>query len=173
MRRTQIHFVILATVLLLGSCASGPQPIPLTLSRGEARLTDIQMPEYVREDLPYDVIISIESEGTPQLKRVCFRWVTAEISTFAPSLYCYAMGGTFGLGSPCAPWTANPGPNSSPFCVDASGIDRDIPGRLKVRIVPVDLRTCYNMLEGQVEYVSQNGTVCLTNTVRTSVIIEK
>ena len=122
------------------------------LSEGEVRLTDIQMPEYVLEDLPYDVILSIDSEETPQIRRVCFRWLTDEISSNSPSLYCYAMNGTFGTGGPCSPWTSSSGPGSSPFCAETSDINTDIPGRLIVRIRPTDLKASYNMLEGQVEY---------------------
>ncbi len=79
--------MIIAAILLLASCASGPQIFPLkTLPPGGTRLTDIQMPEYVLEDLPYDVILSIDSEETPQIRRVCFRWLTNEISSYSPSL---------------------------------------------------------------------------------------
>jgi hypothetical protein len=172
MERASICVIIAAAILLLASCASGPQIIPLRLSEGEARLTDIQMPEIVREGLPYRVILSIDSEETPQVKRVCFRWLTEEISSYSPSLYCYSMGGTFGLGGPCAPWTYSPGPASSPFCFEASDINTDVPGRLTVNIRPADLKACYNMLEGQVEYISKDGAVRLTNAVRTPVRVE-
>jgi hypothetical protein len=174
MKRAQIRFIIVAAILLLvSSCASGPQVFPLRLSEGEARLTDIQMPEFVREDLPYRVILSIDSEQTPKIRRVCFRWLTEEISSHSPSLYCYSMGGTFGLGGPCAPWTSSPGPGSQPFCFEASDIGTEVPGRLTVNIRPTDLRSSYNMLEGQVEYVSSDGAVHLTNAVRTPVRVEK
>jgi len=173
MKSTKRYLVIIAAILLLASCASGPQFLQLkTLSEGEARLTDIQMPEYVREDLPYDVILSIDSKGTQEIRRVCFRWVTAEISSYSPSLYCYAMSGTFGTGGPCSPWTSTPAPGSSPFCANTSDINTDVPGRLIVRIVPTGLKTSYNMLEGQVEYVSE-GKVRLTNAVRTRVTVQK
>ncbi|MGA2939117.1 MAG: hypothetical protein ABSF52_18755 [Syntrophobacteraceae bacterium] len=173
MKGAQRYLVVIAAVLLLASCASGPQVILLKpLPAGEVRLTDIQMPEYVLEDLAYDVILSIDSEETPQIGRVCFRWLTEEISSYSPSLYCYAMSGTFGTGGPCSPWTSTPAPGSSPFCANTSDINTDVPGRLIVRIVPTGLKTSYNMLEGQVEYVS-NGKVRLTNAVRTKVTVEK
>jgi len=173
MKGAQRYLVVIAAVLLLASCASGPQVILLKpLPAGEVRLTDIQMPEYVLEDLAYDVILSIDSEETPQIGRVCFRWLTEEISSYSPSLYCYAMSGTFGTGGPCSPWTSTPAPGSSPFCANTSDINTDVPGRLIVRIVPTGLKTSYNMLEGQVEYVS-NGKVRLTNAVRTHVTVQK
>ena len=173
MKSTQRYLGIIAAILLLASCASGPQFLQLkTLSEGEARLTDIQMPEYVREDLPYDVILSVDSNGPQEIRRVCFRWMTAEISSKSPSLYCYAMNGTFGTGGPCSQWTSSPGQGSSPFCAETSDINTDLPGRLIVKIRPADLKASYNMLEGQVEYVS-NGEVRLTNSVRTRVTVEK
>lgn len=173
MKNAQRYLAIVAAILLLASCASGPQFLQLKpVPEGEARLTDIRMPDYVREDLPYDVILSIDSEETPKISRVCFRWVTAEISSNSPSLNCYAMGDTFGTGGPCTPWTSTAGPASSPFCVQASEMKTDVPGRLIVRIRPVDLKTSYNMLEGQVEYIS-NGKVRLTNAVRAPVTVDK
>ena len=173
MKNTKRYLVIIAAILLLSSCASGPQIFQLkTLPPGGVRLTDIQMPEYVVEDLPYDVILSINSEETPQIRRVCFRWSTNEISSYSPSLDCYAMRGTFGTGGPCSPWTNSPGPYSSPFCVETSDINTDVPGRLTVKIRPTDLKASYNMLEGQVEYLL-NGEVRLTNSVRTRVTVQR
>ncbi len=173
MKNTQRHFVIIAAILLLASCASGPQIALLNpLQPGEVTLRDIQMPEYVLEDLPYDVILTIDSEEQPQITKVCFRWLTTEISSYSPSLYCYAMNGTFGTGGPCSPWTSSPGPGSSPFCAAISDINTAVPGRLIVRIRATDLNAAYNMIEGQVEYVS-NGQVHLTNAVRTPVKVER
>ena len=172
MKSTQRYLGIIAAILLLASCASGPQFLQLkTLSEGEARLTDIQMPEYVFEDLPYDVILAIDSEEKPQITRVCFRWLTREISSYSPSLDCYAMNGTFGTGGPCSPWTSSPGPVSSPFCYETPDIKTDVPGRVIVRIRPTDLKASYNMLEGQVEYFS-NGEVHMTNAIRTPVTVD-
>ncbi len=165
--------MLIAAILLLTSCASGPQLVLVKpLQAGMVKLTDIQMPEYVLEDLPYDVILSIDSEQTPQIRKVCFRWLTEDISSYSPSLTCYAMNGTFGTGGPCAPWTSTAAPGSSPFCAEPSDIKTDLPGRLIVRIRPSDLKAGYNMLEGQVEYVSQ-GEVRLTNAVRTRVTVQK
>jgi hypothetical protein len=175
MKRTQICFAVVASILVIASCASGPQVAQLNpFYHGEAMLTDIQMPEYVREDLSYNVILAITSEETPQIKRVCFRWVTQEISSYSPSLSCYAMNGTFALGNgPCGPSTASPGPSSSSFCFDSSEINTDVPGRLTVKMVPTGLKASYNMLEGQVEYVSKSGEVRMTNSVRTPVTVEQ
>jgi hypothetical protein len=176
MKRAQILFVMVAAILMLASCASGPQVVQLNpLSGGEARLTDIQMPDLVREDLPYDVILAIDSEETPKIKRVCFRWLTEEISSYSPSLYCYAMSGSGGIGmsGPCGSGTPTSGVSSSSFCYETSDVKTDVPGRLIVRIQPTGLKASYNMLEGQVEYISKDGTLRLTNAVRTLVKVEQ
>ncbi|MGA2402099.1 MAG: hypothetical protein ABSG91_10370 [Syntrophobacteraceae bacterium] len=173
MKRAPKCYAILAAILLLASCSSVTTFTWFnTLSSGEARLTGIEMPEYVREDLPYDVILRIDSEETPQIRRACFRWLTEEISTNSPSLYCYAMHGTFGTGGPCTSWTSGGSTGSVSFCVDASDIRTDVPGRLYVKVRPVGLKAAYNKLEAQVEYAS-DGQVRLTNTVKTPVIVEQ
>jgi hypothetical protein len=173
MKSAQRYLVIIAAILLLASCASGPQLVHLRpFWPGDVKLTDIEMPEYVVEDLTYDVILTVYSEETPQISRVCFRWLTNEISSYAPSLDCYAMNGTFGMDSPCGPWTSAAGPSSSQFCYEASDIKREVSGKLIVRIRPTDLKASYNMLEGKVEYIS-NGKPCWTNVVKTPVRVEK
>jgi len=181
MKRAQICFIIVAAILLLSSCASGPLVSPFGLSEGKARLTDIQMPEYVREDLSYEVILAIDAEETPQIRRVCFRWLTEQISSRGPSVYCYVANDTSGVGTagnadmggPCTSWVSTQGPDSSPFCFESSDINTEVPGRLVVKIRPTGLNASYNMLEGQVEYLSKNGKVCQTNSVRTHVTVEK
>jgi hypothetical protein len=82
------------------------------------------------------------------------------------------MNGTFGTGGPCSQWTSSQGEGSSPFCAAISDINTTVPGRLIVKIRPTDLNPAYNMLEGQVEYVS-NGQVLLTNPVMTPVKVER
>ncbi len=163
----------MTAIVLLASC-SYVHPLTLLkpLSGGEARLTGMEMPEYVREGLPYDVILRIDSEGTPQIRKACFRWLTEEISSNSPSLNCYAMGGTFGTGGPCTSWTSGGSAGSASFCVDASDIRTDVPGRLYVKVRPAGVKAAYNKLEAQVEYVS-DGQVRLTNPVKTPVIVEQ
>ncbi len=177
MKKAPIRFVIVAVILLLASCASGPQISLRQLNEGEARLTDIQMPEYVRPDLPYNVVLSIETEGSPEIRRVCFRWLSESISTNGPAVYCLPTNDTNGMGdtgSPCPNWTSTKNPSSNTFCYEASDINTEVPGRLTVKIRPTELDCDYNMLEGQVEYFSTaKGKVCMTNAVRTHVMVEK
>jgi hypothetical protein len=173
MKRAPFHVTVAAIFLLLTSCASIPQLSQLKpLSEGEARLTGIEMPEYVRENLPYDIILRIDSESTPQITRACFRWLSEELSSNSPSLSCYANNGTFGPGGQCVSSTAEVTPGSSSFCVDASNIRTDVPGRLYVKVRPVGLSASYNKLEGRVEYIS-GGQVRVTNAVKTQVIVEE
>jgi len=173
MKRAPFHVTVAAIFLLLASCASFPQLSQLKpLSEGEARLTGIEMPEYVRENLSYDIILRIDSESTPQITRACFRWLSEELSSNSPSLSCYANNGTFGPGGQCVNSTAEVTPGSSSFCVDASNIRTDVPGRLYVKVRPVGLSATFNKLEGRVEYIS-GGQVRVTNAVKTQVIVEE
>ena len=169
------RILVITAVLLLSACTTyefkpfSNQIQPLRA--GETRLTGIEMPEVVREDLAYDVILSIASEEKPQINRICFRWVAQEISSTSPSLYCYSMGDTLGGGTPCTIKTNEATSTGSPaFCVNPSDVKSDIPGKLIVRIYPTKLKPDYNRLEGQIEYVS-DGQTRMTNALRTPVVI--
>jgi len=163
-------FAILAAGLFLSSCAS-VQLRPL--SSGETRLTYMEMPEIVREDLPYEVILSVAAEEKPLIKKICFRWLTEEISSGSPSLYCYTTGVDFAKGPSCATWVAqNVSVGSDSFCAGPEDIRSDIPGKLIVKIRPTKLNTTYNKLEGQAEYLS-DGRLKLTNKISTKIIVER
>ncbi len=173
MRKAKKFLGIVVAVFLLSSCANQLQQLR-PLSSGETRLIDIEMPDRVREDLTYDVILTLNyAEERPTVKKVCFRWLAEEISSRSPSLYCYAMGGDLGTGAPCSDYAAQ-GTNtaSAAFCSEPSDIRTDVPGKLIVRIRPANLRLQYNRLEGQVEYIS-DGRVRTTNVVKTPIIVEK
>ena len=166
--------MVLVALLLLTSCSYVQPLTPLKpLSVGEVRLTDIEMPEYVQEGLSYEVILRTDSEETPQIRRICFRWVSEEISSRDPSLYCYSMDGNLGAGTSCAVWTSGGPLGSAPFCAEASEIRTDIPGRLTVTIRPTNLKLNYNRLEAQVEYVSPAGLVRMSNAVKTPVTVQQ
>lgn len=168
------YLAIIAVILLLASCSSVKPPFAQLkpLAAGETRLTEIEMPELVREDLPYDVILRLNSDETPRISRVCFRWLSEDISSASPSLNCYAARGDFGTGNPCYSRTSTTNPGSASFCAEASDIRTDVPGRLIVRIRPTGLLSSYNKLEGQAEYV-YDGQSRVTNTVKTSVTVDK
>ncbi|MCE5336222.1 MAG: hypothetical protein LLG06_16695 [Desulfobacteraceae bacterium] len=170
-----VHQLLFSTVviasLLLSSCSSMERLRPL--GSGEARLKSIQMPEYVREELPYDVIISFESDTIPQIRNVCFRWVAEELSTRSPELYNYSMSNDFNASGSQGNWL-NQGVSiaSNHFCVDSSQIRADVPGQLIVRIRPANLSLNYNLLEARVEYLSE-GRLRTSNAVSTHVVVEK
>ncbi len=173
MKNPQSCLAIVAAMLLLASCSSIQPPFSQfkPFIEGEMRLTGIEMPDYVREDLDYDVVLRYNSEETPQISRVCLRWLAEPISSVSPSLSCYAANGDFGTGNPCYARTLVVSPGSSWFCAEASNMRTDVPGRLVVRIRPTGLQAGYNMLEGQVGYV-RDGQVKMTNAVKTPVTLD-
>jgi hypothetical protein len=174
MKKLQLCSAIIAAFLLLSSCSYfEPSVVQLKPpAANELRLTSIEMPDYIREDLNYDVVIRYSSEETPQITRVCFRWLAVPISSASPSLNCYAANGDFGTGNLCYTRTSSTGAGSSSFCVGASDIRADVPERLIVRIRPTSLQAGYNIFEGQAEYVA-DGQLRMTNPVKTPVKIDK
>ena len=175
MKNTKSCLLIVTTIITLMSCSHMETPLDRLkpLMEGEVRLTEIQMPDYIRDDLDYDVILNIDSNETLEISKVCFRWLAEEISSVAPSLNCLAANGDFGTGNPCN-YTGNSVVNldSNPFCAKGSDVRTDIPGRLVVKVRPTGLLRSYNRLQGQVEYI-HDGQSKLTNAVKTSVIVDK
>ncbi len=174
---------IASAILVLTSCSSFRPQSPLgrirPLSNGEAKLTTIQMPEKVHENLPYDVILGFRSNGAIKIEKVCFTWLSRQPSFSTSSASCLmdnaeANGegnGTQGLCRSEIPvTTANPGSNQ--FCVGASHIRMQSPERLVVRIRPENLHGDYNMIEARVEYVYK-GVARETNIVQTPIAVDK
>ncbi len=161
---------MLALCSIVLSCAS-VQLRPL--SSGETRLTYMEMPDVVREDLLYEVILSVESEVTPTIKKICFQWVAEENLSPSPSLHNFSMAADFSKGIEYVDWS---GPRtamrSETFCADPGDIRMDIPGRLVVKIRPTRLKTSFNKLEGQAEYIS-DGRLRTTNRIATYVMVER
>ncbi len=170
MRTAKVLTAILAVIIFGVSCASiNLRPMEL----GEARLTGIEMPEMVREDLQYDVILSMDAEEMPQVRKICFRWVAEENSSASPSLHAFSIGSENSRGL----WrTGLAGPDtkmaSNLFCAEGQDIRTDIPGKLIVKIRPAALKAKYNKLEGQAEYISE-GRVRTTNKVATRVLVQE
>ena len=178
MKNTQSCLLTVAAIFLLTSCSYMQDPPPplvafQLLKEGEVRLTGIQMPDYIRDDLDYEVILNMDSDEKPQISKVCFRWLAEEISSAAPSLSCFAADGDFGTGSHCN-YTGNSmvTVRSNTFCAERSDVRTDIPGRLVAKIRPANLQSSYNRIQGQVEYI-HNGRSELSNAVKTSVIVDK
>jgi hypothetical protein len=170
MKTVRCLFAISVAILLLSSCAQ----VPLRpLEAGEARLTNMEMPEFVREELPYDVILTVDAEEMPKVTGICFRWVSEQISSRSPSLYSYSATTGVSTGPDYSNAVAVASPmQSDQFCVGPADIRSDVPGRLIAKIRAANLKPNYNRLEGQVEYES-GGRVMLTNKIGTHVTVEK
>ena len=72
MKSISIRLLIAGAVLLeICSCAAVPTKPPIP---GELRLISLQVPEKdkIRVTLPFDVNISFEAEGRPEIRSACF-----------------------------------------------------------------------------------------------------
>ncbi len=67
--------IVIGIAVLLGvsSCATVPTE---ALTEGEVRLLSLQVPEggTFRLGMTYDVNITFEAEGSPEIRRACFSW---------------------------------------------------------------------------------------------------
>lgn len=171
--------VILSAILLLASCSSVSHRSPLgrlkPISNGEAKLTAIEMPEYVHENLPYDVILSFSSKGPLKVQRVCFKWLSGRPSfstSSSDSLMGNVEAGSAGDTLRPESKTGTITPGSGLFFAKTSNIRVKTPGKLIVRIRPQHLHSDYKMLQAQVEYI-YNGKLKETNIVETPIIVDK
>lgn len=143
---------------------------------GELRLLSLHVPEEVGEDLPYDVQVTFEAVGQPQIKRVCFQWVSEKVSGPSPSLYCYAWEAQTDqkIGSACARWLAEgPYAQASPsFCAKVESIEYGNPGRFTVKVRTQNVEQFYNRLECYAEYL-RGGETDISNKVSAKVRVER
>lgn len=143
------------------------------MTAGEVRLTRMQMPDVVREDLPYDVRVSFDAESTPQFRKACFRWVAETISGGSPTLYYHAaqVSSNQSMEAAGSQWQDTGTSQSSPeFCAGPENIRSNVPGELHVRIHPQNLQPGYNKLVGYFEYM-QDGQVLTTNKISTRIVV--
>jgi hypothetical protein len=173
------RLTIVFAILLLASCAQVQPQSPLgrlgPVSNGKAQLTAIGMPEYVHENLPYDVILDFRSDGPITIKRICFKWLSGQPSLSTSSANCLMGNGEVGgTGGECAsgPQTGSITSSSGLFCVGPSDFRIKSPEQLIVRIHPQNLHADYNTLQAQVEYLDK-GVLRETNIVQTPIIVEK
>lgn len=172
-------FLLVMTTFSFQSCV-GVQPTlrlqRTPVSTGELRLLSLQVPEQVGEDLPYDVRVTFEAVGQPRIMKVCFRWVSEQVSVPSPSLYCYAWEAQTDkeIGSTCARWLAEgPYAHSSPaFCTNVENIEYGNPGHLLVKVRTQNVEQFYNRLECYAEYL-RGGETEITNKVGARVSVEK
>ncbi|GLI32862.1 hypothetical protein DAMNIGENAA_02950 [Desulforhabdus amnigena] len=136
----------------------------------------MEMPEVIEEDLPYDVVVTFEAQGEPEIKNACFQWLTETTAVKSPSLYCYAseVQDNAPIGSSCSRWLAEGRySRSSPiFCAKIVSVDRGIPSRFIVKIQSQNIELHYNKLECYAEYL-QNGELKQTNRVGTRIRVEQ
>jgi len=161
---------ILMACFILASCA----PVQLRpMSTGETRLTRMEMPDVVREELPYEVILSLQAQEKPMVSKICFRWVAEEVAAgSSSSLYCLTDA-DFSKEQLCSAAAAqNTALGSELFCVGPQDIRTDVPGKLIVKIRPAKLKANYNKLECQAEYLA-DGRSRTTNKIGTRVIVER
>lgn len=171
MKTARKLLAIVGASLALSACTTALQLRPL--DSGEARLTKMQMPEVVREDIPYDIVLDITSDGKPEIRKICFRWMAEPISSGSPSLYSYATAPGNTTGPTTATWaTPEVTAISEYFCISGEDIKTNVPGKLVVRIRPANLKLNYNKLEGQAEYMSE-GRVRTTNKVSTHIMVDQ
>lgn len=132
----------------------------------------MEMPDVVREDLPYEVVLSLQAEGKPMVSKICFRWVAEEPAAGSPSLSCLTNA-DFSKEQLCTAMAARNVPVCSElFCAGPQDIRTDVPGKLIVKIRPVKLKADYNKLECQVEYLA-DGRARTTNKISTRMIVER
>ncbi len=165
--------LIAAVVAVLASCSY--LPYHLGSSTASVRVTNLELPDVIREGLPYDVSVSFDSDRPPHFQKACFRWVAEQISGYSPSLYCNSteVNSNQPLGSACGQWSSEGMVQSSPeFCVGVENMRIDMPGRMLVRIQPQDLKTGYNKLEGYFEYL-EDGQLIKTNKADTHILVDK
>jgi len=161
--------------MALTACSIVPHTLG-PLSEGELRLKSMRLPGTMQAGLSYDLMVYYEGDDKPAIKKVCFHWVSEQVSISSPSLYCYAyeVQSNQPIGAMCPRWIAE-GPYtniSSHYCVNADEIRYEEPGRLVVKIPDSAVRPEYNRLVGYAEYI-RNGSPAETNRVSAKTIIER
>lgn len=71
--------------MTIASCATVPTG---PLAPGELRLLKIEAPETIKAGVPYEVLITFEADGQPEITRACFFWSGA-IPREGP--YCFRV----------------------------------------------------------------------------------
>lgn len=135
----------------------------------------MEMPDIIREDLQYEVILSVASEEKLDIRKICFRWVTEEAASGSPVFYSSSPKGADFSREPLSTGWRSPQSvfiGSEQFCAAPEDIRMNVPGKIIVKIRPAHLSGKYNRLEGQAEYLSE-GRTRMTNKIGTRVIIDQ
>jgi len=176
MKKNDMYLTALGLVflLLLSSCTIISKA---QMNNADLRLTSLQIPDVVKEDLPYDVLVTFNADEPVTIKRACFRWVAEKSSVVSPSLYCYAseVQSNDPIGSACSRWLAEgPFSQASPeFCVNVDRVKLDdVPPYFIVKVKSENVKIFYNKVECYVEYL-QDGVMKTSNRVAAPILVEK
>ena len=80
-----------ASITLL-SCATVPKG---PLAPGELRLLSMEVPKDIRKAVPYEVVITFEANGEPEIKDACFYWSGEGPYCFKLKKVTFGSPGTF------------------------------------------------------------------------------
>jgi hypothetical protein len=172
--KIKIVMVLAAVLLIASSCAMISHKLGLR-AEGEMRLVRVAVPGVMKKDLPYKAEVTFEADGQPEIKSVCFRWLSVIAPVRSPSLYCYTqeVEANQPIGAVCS--RVEDGgiyrSISALSCSKPQNIRYGMPGSFTVMLEPGDVRPEYNAVECSVEYV-QDGEVKQTNKVRANVIVD-
>jgi hypothetical protein len=168
-RRGRLWLVLTILVACLCACAGfSLRPV----APGEVRLTRIEVPETMQEDLFYEVALNIRTDSIPVVSRVCCRWLSEVPSVAHSSMYWYNYEASSHepLGSARSGWLEK-GPYydfSGPVCVEGDSIRFASTDRVVIRFQARDLKPHFNAVECYVEYMV-NGQPRESNRVSTRV----
>lgn len=170
--------VMTVTLILLSSCA-GYTFGPLAKKKeytGDVKLLNIQVPEAVHEDIPYDIVGTFESKEGVKIQSACFRWYSDRAQMTSPPLHCFAyeVQTNQPIGSVCSRWVAE-GPHAvmSPLtCVKVEDVQYGTPGRFSVKLRTSNLNLVYSLIECYLEYL-QDGVTKESNKVTARIRVEK
>ncbi len=168
-------WVLLMFSLLAGGCAGLETPFD-RFAAADLRLIRVETPEVIREDLPYEIRVTFQSRGTPQIQRACIRWVADEFSSPSPALTCYAyeVSSNQPIGSACTRWLADgPYADISPvFCTRVENVRYGAPNSFFVQVRTKNVKKYYNRMDVYVEYLL-DGELRTSNTVSTRIRVEQ
>lgn len=173
--RRQLKCFVMIGILLMTAAGCGTLPIG-PLSPGDMRLTHVRLPETMQAGVSYQLSATFEAEGQPRIKRVCFHWVSENVSIQSPSLYCYTyeVQTNQPIGAVCPRWIADgPFTNISPvYCSPVEEVVYGPTGRFVAKIPQEAVKSNFNRLECYAEYF-KDGELRETNRVSARTIIEK
>ena len=173
--RLSLRVVILTAVVLLSLSACAMMSNKLGLRQeGEMRLVQLKVPDVMHKDLPYKVEVVFEADGRPEIKNVCFQWLSVKMPVKSPNLYCYAkeVESNQPIGAVCNR-LVDEGvyDRISPLsCTRAEIVRYGMPGSFVVTLGPENVKPFYDALECRVEYV-QGGEVRQTNKISKNVVV--